>query len=260
MSRGIATLLLSAALALGLLSAAQAGEHWPAILAYHRFGPTAADSMTIRSDALAAQLEYLHSNGYTVIPLRRLVDRLNGGGAPLPDKAVVITVDDGHRSVYSELLPLLRRYQVPATLFIYPSAISNASYALTWAQLAELKQSGLIDIQAHTYWHPNFKQEKRRLSAEAYGDFVHMQLAKPRQVLAQRLGVDADLMAWPFGIYDQELLAAAATAGYVAAFTLDRRHPRAGDPPLALPRYLMVDAVDLHQFQRLLEEDAASRR
>lgn len=251
-----------AAMALCLLAEAHSagGERWPAVLVYHRFGPTVADSMTIRNEALAAQFDYLKTHGYTVIPLRRLVERINGEGEPLPNQAVVITVDDGHRSVYSEMLPLVRRYGMPVTLFIYPSAISNASYALTWQQLAELKQSGLFDIQAHTYWHPNFKQEKRRLAAEAYGDFVRMQLTKPRQVLAQRLGVDADLMAWPFGIYDQELMSAAATAGYVAAFTLERRHPRAGDQALALPRYLMIDAVGLRQFQQLLEEGAGPRR
>lgn len=222
------------------------------ILVYHRFGPTAADSMTVRTAAFAAQLEFLKDHGYTVVPLRQLVERVKGGQRRLPDNAVAITVDDGHRSVYTEMLPLVRRHGIPVTLFIYPSAISNAGYALTWPQLAELKQSGLFDIQSHTYWHPNFKQEKRRLSADAYRDLVRVQLVKPRRVLAQRLGIEADLLAWPFGIYDEELMAAAAAAGYVAAFSIERRHPRSSDRPLALPRYLMTDAVGMHEFQHLL--------
>jgi Polysaccharide deacetylase len=49
------------------------------------------------------------------------------------------------------------------TLFVYPSAVSNAAYALTWEQLRELQATGLVDIQSHTYWHPNFREEKRRL-------------------------------------------------------------------------------------------------
>lgn len=237
-----------------------AGDRLAPIVVYHRFGPTVTDGMTVRKATFAAQLEFLRKNGYTVVPLRRLVERINGGNERLPDKAVAITVDDGHRSVYTEMLPLVRRYRIPVTLFIYPSAISNASYALTWQQLEELRQSGLFDIQSHTYWHPNFEQEKQRLPPDAYRDFVRMQLVKPRRVLAQRLGVDADLLAWPFGIYDDELIAAAADAGYVAGFTLDRRHPSAADRPLALPRYLMTDAVGMREFQHLLGASAEQRR
>lgn len=223
------------------------------IFVYHRFGRTASDDMTVRTAAFAAQLEFLKEHGYKVLPLRRLVDQISNGGERLPDKAVVITVDDGHRSVYTEMLPLVRRYRIPVTLFIYPSAISGASYALTWRQLEELRRSGLFDIQSHTYWHPNFRKEKRRLAPDAYRDFVRMQLVKPRRILARRLGVTADMLAWPFGIYDDELIAAAKGAGYVAGFTLDRRHPSADDLLLALPRYLITDAVDMREFQRLLE-------
>lgn len=236
------------------------GEGLAPVLVYHRFGPSAADSMTVVTSAFAAQLEFLEANGYAVLPLRQLVERLNGGKQPLPRKAVVITVDDGHRSVYTEMLPLVRRHGIPVTLFIYPSAISNAGYALTWPQLDELRQTGLFDIQSHTYWHPNFKQEKRRLAPEAYRELVRTQLQKPRRVLAQRLGVDADLLAWPFGIYDDELLAAAAAAGYVAAFTIDRRHPRAADRPLALPRYLITDAVGMGEFRRIVGSGAGEQR
>lgn len=247
-----------AAAALALAAPARGADGAAPVLVYHRFGPSAADSMTVRTAAFAAQLDYLQRNGYTVVPLRQLAER--GGRERLPEKALAISVDDGHRSVYTEMLPLVRRYRIPVTLFIYPSAIANASYALTWAQLEELRDSGLFDIQSHTYWHPNFKQERRRLAPAAYRDFVRMQLVKPRQVLARRLGIAADLLAWPFGIYDDELIAAAAEAGYVAGFTLERRHPRAADRPLALPRYLMTDAVGMAAFQSLLAAGAGARR
>lgn len=252
--------LLACLAALSLQARGADGEVLAPVLVYHRFGPSVADSMTVTTAAFAAQLEFLKDHGYTVLPLRQLVARLKGGEQRLAEKAVVITVDDGHRSVYTEMLPLVRRHRIPVTLFIYPSAISNASYALTWRQLEELRQSGLFEIQSHTYWHPNFKQEKRRLSPDAYRDLVRMQLAKPRQILAQRLGVDADLLAWPFGIYDEELLAAAAAAGYVAAFTIERRRPRSADRALALPRYLITDAVGMGEFGQLLGAGAARGR
>jgi peptidoglycan/xylan/chitin deacetylase (PgdA/CDA1 family) len=150
------------------------------------------------------------------------------------------------------MLPLVTEYRVPITLFIYPSAISNASYAMTWDQLAMLQRTGLFDIQSHTYWHPNFKTEKRRLSPDAFQSFVAMQLAKPRKVLKDKLGVDADLLAWPFGIYDDELIAKAREAGYVSAFTLDRRPITPRERIMALPRYLVLDSDSGARFASML--------
>jgi peptidoglycan/xylan/chitin deacetylase (PgdA/CDA1 family) len=164
----------------------------------------------------------------------------------------VVTVDDAHRSVYTDMLPLVRQYRMPVTLFVYPSAISHAPYAMTWEQLRELQESGLFEIQSHSYWHPNFKVEKKRLSHQQYEQLVATQLTKAKATLERNLGLHVDMLAWPFGIYDDELLKQAADAGYVAALTLERRHVRQSDPLLALPRYLMTDRDRGKVFERLL--------
>jgi hypothetical protein len=118
---------------------------------------------------------------------------------------------------------VVREYSIPVTLFIHPSAISNASYAMTWEQLRTLRETGLVDIQSHTHWHPNFATEKRRLTPAAYRGFAMMQLCKSRAVLHAKLGVEPNVVAWPFGIYDDELFAVARDCGYMAGVTLDRR-------------------------------------
>ncbi len=223
------------------------------ILLYHRFGPTAADSMTVTTRAFESQLASIRRGGYRAIPLRELVDSLTGGAA-LPPRSVAITADDGHESIYTEMLPRMKRYGFPATLFIYPSAISNAKWAMTWRQLIELRTSGLFDIESHTYWHPNFKIEKRRLGGGAYKTFVVWQLGRSKALLERKLGKPVDLLAWPFGIYDDWLMEEAGQAGYRAGFTLERRPARASDRPLALPRYLMTDSERGPVFERLLAE------
>lgn len=151
------------------------------ILTYHNFDPSVPGSMTIDTAKFEEQVKWLKDNGYTVIPLQQLVSYLQGKTASIPAKSVVITADDGKKSVYTYMLPIVRKYNVPVTLFIYPSAISNASYALTWEQLKELQKTGLFDIQGHTYWHPNFKQELKRLSATDYEKFVQTQLVKSKR-------------------------------------------------------------------------------
>lgn len=225
------------------------------ILVYHRFGPAVNDAMTVRTTTFRSQLDFLTRHHYPVVPLGMLVTYLRGQGPPPPPGSVVITADDGHESVFTEMLPVVREFRVPVTLFIYPSAISNASYAMTWPQLDALRRTGLFDIQSHTYWHPNFKTEKRRLSPAAYRTFTTMQLVKSRTVLEDKLGIQVDLVAWPFGIHDDELAAIAREAGYVAGFTLDRRPVTTGEQIMALPRFLVTDSATGRRFMSMLPQE-----
>ena len=222
------------------LALAQGSVHVP-ILIYHRFGPVATDSMTVTTALFESQLKYFKDKGYEVIPLRELVDYYLGKKQAPSPRSVVITADDGHISVYREMLPLVKKYHIPVTLFIYPSAISNASYAMTWGQLRELKETGLFDFQSHTFWHPNFKKEKKRLIPAEYENFVAMQLRRSKEKLEKELNVRVDMLGWPFGIYDDDLIRKAKEAGYVATFTMERHPAGTQDNVMALPRYLMTN-------------------
>jgi peptidoglycan/xylan/chitin deacetylase (PgdA/CDA1 family) len=251
---------MCAALLLALPLPALAAEPFRVpILLYHRFGATVVDGMTITTSVFEAQMKYLHDNGYTVIPLRQLVDHYRGKAPAPKPKSVVIVEDDAHKSVYSDMLPVIRKYNYPVTIFTYPSAISNAKYAMTWEQLRELKKTGLFDIQSHTYWHPNFKKERKKLSGPALDQLVTSQLRKSKVRLETELGGHVDMLAWPFGLYDDYLIGKAAEAGYVATFTIDRRHATIADPVMKLPRYLLVNADSGKAFVQLLEGNAVKR-
>ena len=222
------------------------------VLAYHRFGPKVADGMTVTTKVFAEQLQWLKDHQYTVIPLRTLVNYLRGQGPPPPAKSVVITVDDGHKTVFTEMQPLVHKYNIPVTLFIYPSCVSNASYAMTWEQLKALQATGLFDMQGHTFWHPNFKREKKKLKPAEYQKLVDTQLTKSKAILEKRFGTTVDLLAWPFGIYDDELEKDAAKAGYVAAFSIDRRNASLSEKMMTQPRYLMVNGDGLKNFEAIV--------
>jgi peptidoglycan/xylan/chitin deacetylase (PgdA/CDA1 family) len=125
--------------------------------------------------------------------------------------------------------------------------------------LRELKRTGLFDIQSHSYWHPNFKKERKKLSGPALDQFVLTQLRKSKSRLQTELGQNVDMLAWPFGIYDDYLIAKALEAGYVATFTIDRRHASSSDSVMKLPRYLLVNADNGKAFVQLLEGNAVKR-
>jgi peptidoglycan/xylan/chitin deacetylase (PgdA/CDA1 family) len=243
MAKVLITIFYTALLfAFSLVEFLSAGEspHVP-ILLYHRFGPAATDSMTVTTPLFESHLNYLISNGYHILPLANLVGHYHGKGRPLPSRSAVITVDDAHLSVYTEMFPLVRKHRIPIALFIYPSAISNASYAMTWSQLKELKETGLFDFQSHTFWHPNFKKEKTRLNPSEYENFVSMQLKKSKNKIEEELRVKVNMLAWPFGIFDDDLIQKAGEAGYVATFTMERRPATSSHSVMALPRYLMTN-------------------
>jgi peptidoglycan/xylan/chitin deacetylase (PgdA/CDA1 family) len=208
--------------------------------------------MTVRTSTFRGQLDYLRERGYQVVPLGAWIAWRLQLGPPPPAHSVIITVDDGHRSVFTEMLPLVREFGVPVTLFIYPSAISNAGYAMTWEQLRALTATGLFDVQSHSYWHPNFATEKRHLLPAEYRAFALTQLTSSKAVLEQRLGVNVDVIAWPFGVYDAELLQIGVDAGYRAGVTLDRRVATDADPIMTLPRFLVTDAASGRHFVALL--------
>lgn len=243
------------------LSSAVAGHPvYVPILTYHNFDPSVPGKMTISTAKFRSELQWLKDNGYTVIPLMKLVDYLHGNTDSLPEKSVVITADDGRESVYTYMLPLVREYKVPVTLFIYPSAISNAKYALTWQQLKELKNTGYFDIQDHTYWHPNFNEEKRNLSTSAYQKLVEVQLVKSKEVLEKKLGIKVTLLAWPYGIYDKYLESQAAKAGYSMSFSIDDRSANKAESNMAQPRYMVAEKYGMKTFAEMVDGTIARRQ
>ena len=265
----IACCLLLAGFFSGLVRAAavhESNSRQLSILVYHRFDADTPASTTVTLAAFEEQLAWLAAHHVQVVPLHSLVAALRGTGPAIEGPAVAICSDDGHQSVYSLMYPIIKRDHLPVTLFIYPSAISNASYAMTWEQLKEMEASGLVDVQSHTYWHPNFNTERKRQNPDDFKKFVDTQLTKSRHTLEGRMGHPIDLLAWPFGIHDPELEEAAARAGYVAAFALDGRSVPENPDLFAIPRYMIGDRdrgtrlaelLDLHNPN--LHDDAPHR-
>ena len=224
------------------------------VLVYHRFAPTVEDGMTVRLATFERHLRVLQEARCRVVPLADVVAWRQGLQDTLPPRAVALTADDGHRSQAERMAPMLSGTGWPVTLFVYPSAVSNASYAMSWVQLAALQASGTYRIESHTYWHPNLVRERQRLFADAFDAFATDQLVRSRQRLQDKLGVRPSLLAWPFGMTDAGLMALAERVGYEASFTLGNRHLGRLDPLHALPRHLVTDALDGPRLARLLED------
>ena len=139
----------------------------PALM-YHEFvtqedldSGIAFDEYAIYSHEFEHDLQWLQENGYTTITVRELAQYLNGQGE-MPEKPVILTIDDGKLGVYKNALPLLRKYNMKAVLAVIGTEIHAASEApelrsdnpapyCTWAELAEMSDSGHVEIASHSY-------------------------------------------------------------------------------------------------------------
>lgn len=222
------------------------------IILYHNLNPTVPGSMTVTPDKFAESLKLLKENGFTFIPLKEAVDYLQGKRETLPSKPVVLTADDGWESVYTYMYPIVKKLNIPVTLFIYPESISSSNHFLTWEQLKELKNTGLFDIQSHTYSHPNFKIMKKHLSPAAYDKFVQKELVTSKSILEDKLGSKVTLLAWPFGIYNTDLENEAAKAGYIMAFTIGYHTANRSFKPMEQPRFMIVDKLNNQTYKIIL--------
>ncbi|MBC7634464.1 MAG: polysaccharide deacetylase family protein [Acetobacteraceae bacterium] len=224
------------ALALALLLAWPAVAQPVSVLTYHRFDKHFAGAATVvETQVFIAQMEWLRAHDVAVVRLSTIVAAVSGG-APVAEKSVAITADDGWHSVYTEMFPVIRRLGYPITLFINPPTIGQGGAYLTWAQIDDMRASGLVELQAHTQTHPNFNAERIRRTPADYAAFIDRELGGGRDTLRDHVGA-VPYLAWPYGIHDRVLQAAAARVGFTAAFALGSRPVLATSPVFAIPRY-----------------------
>lgn len=227
------------------------------ILCYHNLNPTKPGSMNMTPQKFEAQIKWIKDHGYTVIPLKEAVEYFQGTRASIPPKSIVITADDGWKSAYTYMYPIIKKYNIPVTLFIYPQTISTGKNAMTWEELKELQNTGLFDIQSHTYSHPNFKQERKHLATANYEQFVNNELTKSKKILEEKMGKQITLLAWPFGIYDEYLEKEAKQAGYQMAFSIDARTANKNFKPMSEPRFMIIDKLSEKTFENIINRSSS---
>ena len=169
------------------------------ILCYHRFTRQqhSDERLNLPEDMLRQQLRYLTDNNYQVIALNEL-DAYLGGEKEIPEKSVVITIDDGYRSVYEIAYPLFKKFNTPATLFVYTDFI-GAPMAINWKQTKEMSASGLIDIQSHSKSHASLVTPEKPESEAEFIQRIKREIQYPKAILERKLNKKIDLFSYPYG-------------------------------------------------------------
>jgi len=220
------------------------------ILTYHRFAQDCPSPLCMPAAAFRAQMRYLKDNRYHVLSADELLAFVQHR-RPLPPRSVLITIDDGYRSVYEIAYPILREFDFSAVLFIYTELIDVSPIALTWNQLEEMRRNGFA-VGSHTIRHSDLTLPREGESGAEFAARVENELVGSKQVLDRRLGQDTWLLAYPYGNYDPKVVASSQRAGYKLAMSVKR----GGNPFFANPFTLKRDQIlerDLPTFVKRLK-------
>ena len=226
------------------------------------------DGDGVTSDRLVAVLDWLAGNGYTAITLDD-IERARTGEKPLPARAVLLTADDGYRSLYTRIYPLAMAYRMPVVAALVTSWLDvpeggSVSYGdeqlsrarfITWAQAREMQASGWIEFASHSHalhgqvvGNPQgnvfaagvtrgWSAERGYEDDAAWRARISADLRRSRERMQGELGRAPRAMVWPFGRYTQDMLEAARALGFRFAMTLESA-PASVDRPLEIARFL----------------------
>ena len=221
------------------------------------------------------QMRWLHEQGYRTISLDELCDWMDGRG-PRPERAVVITIDDGDESLATLAAPVLRKYGFSATLFLLSGRTGQRDWNdidfVDWPTLRRLQEQGVIRVESHTHdmhtkvsihgeWVPRFLVSGRDADGKvSFDSALGRDLATSRAAIRRELGTDAHYLAWPFGFGEAGVDSLAHREGFRRLLTL---HPRRnlrdfrtileGEAPDGLGRYAVTARTSFRMFRLMIE-------
>ena len=219
------------------------------------------DGLTISTDKLVQHFSWLKSHGYQAVSVEDLL-AAQKGLRPLPEKAFLLTFDDGYRGFYERVFPLLKAYEFPAVLALVGSWMEGAdtdyvnyghrfvprNWFISWDEAREMANSGLVEIASHSYdFHHGIIGNPQRnpqpaLSHRSYdaktgeyekdGPFIERireDLSRNCDLIEKRLGKRPRVMVWPFGEYNLPSVKVANQLGMPVALGLTGGMNNTGD-------------------------------
>lgn len=252
-----------------VVAMAQPGQRFVAV-GFHDVVDRAADldEDSVTTDRLVAFFDQLRADGWTAISLDDIA-RARSGVKPLPDRAILITFDDGYASLYSRVFPLALAYQIPivaalvgewvdapaGTLVQYAGRAVTREHFISWDQAREMQASGLVEFASHTYRHhkgllanpqgnltpavttaPYDPASQTYETASQFRDRFRQDVIANRDLFVRELGRKPRAVVWPFGRYSLAAIEVIQSEGLQFALSLQDELSETG-LPFEISRY-----------------------
>ncbi|MCX7092410.1 MAG: poly-beta-1,6-N-acetyl-D-glucosamine N-deacetylase PgaB [Methylobacter sp.] len=266
---------------IGFFGTASAKEHQFLVLNYHDVlsaedARRSLNKMDVGVEHLEQHLDWLKKKGYKIISVQNIFDAAAGKDT-LPDKAALLTFDDGYLSFYTRVFPLLKKYRYPAAVALVGTWMDGNVTAdepgkplLNWEQIREMVQSGLVEVASHSYdlhkgitANPQANSQAAAVTRlyddpmlvyetdEQYRERIQAALLKSAEFIFQHAGIRPRAMVWPYGEYNQIAVQASREAGMPMTMGLIDGLNTLADIS-ALRRFILVDNPDVDQFAELV--------
>ncbi len=192
----------------------------------------------VSPSVLEEQLRYLVENGYDPIWFEDLRE------VEKYDKPVILTFDDGYQDNYTDLFPLLQKYNVKATIFVITGWLGGEKY-LTPEQVTEMSQSGLVSIQSHTWSH----KDMDTLPAEAQRE----QMSQSKLAILRLTGKEPAVLCYPRGLASHVTLELLPEY-YSFGVKMNGSVYYTGDDPRVVTRYYVTRGTSVESFANMLKK------
>jgi len=185
---------------------------------------TIRQKMDIQPVVFEKQLMTLKENGYETLFMKEVAEVLEGK-KPSPEKPVALTFDDGYKDFYTDVLPLLKKYNMRATVYLIYSFLDKPNY-LSKNDVQEILSSNLVEIGSHTMTHQNLTKTKE----------AQKEIEVSKKEIESLTSTPVVSFAYPFGAHDKKSEDFVKGAGYTNSVTVQEELVTAQSNPFILPR------------------------
>lgn len=230
------------------------------VLCYHRFKVRKitdkekkkwGDAYSLKPEQFDEQMNFLKENRYNVITMKDYIDYMYGK-KEIPEKTVIITIDDGYRCTYEYAYPILKKYGFKATIYLYQDFLPGGKNALTVQQIKEMRSGG-FEFGCHSKSHPVLTK-KGKMNDEEYIKFLEKEILGAKKYLEGLLNSPIDTFAYPYGSYSKEVHLIIKKAGYKLAFSVVPSYNTKDTDKFSLKRTMIYNSTTLDKFKAILEK------
>lgn len=216
-----------------------------AVLGYHDFSETETETaMRINTTKFRKQMELIKTLEIPVISLQDFID-WKKGEKTIPAESILITIDDGWKSVYTDAFPILKEMGYPFAIYLYKNYLNGGSKALTTEMVKEMMLHG-ASVGSHSTSHPYPKavKESQKAGSDEYEAFLDLEMGESKRFLEKTFGITISTYVYPGGFYTEEMFTKADELGYSHLFTVLPGKVTQESNDQTLPRYVILGDYD----------------
>lgn len=222
----IASILLITVIAAGAITFLRTSYNVPVLMYHSVDNNDKITKLSVSPESFARQMKFLHDHHYNVVGLDKVVSYIQKK-EKVPPRTVAITFDDGLYNNYENAYPVLKKYGIPATMFIIVKKIGQSGY-MDWKEIREIADSGVITIGSHTVSH-------LWLPAMGTKELAY-ELQASKETLEKGVGKEVSIICYPIGAHNERVERFSKEAGYTCAVATNPGHSAPSDDIFAIKR------------------------